>query len=97
MLLGWQSWPLLRGVPSAVCVSEPLLAAAEVDPLFVAETASWADVGGGGGGSCRAPDILNPLSDGDSWGQEDTVTVPELEVFLMSLGRQIQLVSCARI
>ena len=62
-----------KGVPSAVCFSELLLAVAEVDPLFVAEMASSADLRGPAG----PPDILNPLSDGDSWDQEDTVTVPE--------------------
>ena len=34
------------GVPSAICLSEPLLAVAEVDPLFVAETASSAHLRG---------------------------------------------------
>ena len=53
-----------------------------MDPLFVAETASSADLRGPAG----PPDILNPLSDGDSSGQEDTVTVPELEVFPNECG-----------
>ena len=40
---------IAEGVPSAVCFREPLLAVAEVDPLFVAETASSADLRGPAG------------------------------------------------
>ena len=71
-----------EGIPSAVCFREPHLAVAEVDPLFVAETASPADLWRPAG----LPDILNPLSNDDSGDQEDTVTVPELEFFPTELG-----------
>ena len=62
-----------EGIPSAICFREPLLTVAEVDPMFVAETASPADLREPAG----LPNILNKLSNGDGGDQEDTVTVPE--------------------
>ena len=77
--------PIIAGV-TTLAVAEVVFSAdyaggipavAEMDPLFVAETAYPAALWGPAG----LPDILNPLSNYDSGDQEDTVTVPELEVF----------------
>ena len=64
------------GVPPAVCVSELLRVAAEVDPLIVVEMAPSTDLRGPATSGLDASRNYH-----DSGGQVEIVTVPELEIF----------------
>ena len=64
------------GLPSAVRVSEPLLAVARADPLIDVEAVSSVDLRGPGG-----PTGFNASRGSDEHGSQfDIVTVPELIV-----------------
>ena len=78
MLLGgsFRLRPGGGGVPPVVCVSEPLRAAAEADPLIVVEMASSTDLWG----PTRIFGLDPSRDDHDSGDRVDIITVPELEM-----------------